>query len=133
MRLGADGISLWNWDLLKDFLHCSPNLEVLILEGARIFDSAELWRPPPQVPSCLELHLKEIEILQFDGKEYQIDLIKYLLENAKVLKKMTIGYLDSGSCVCTLSDKQEESGSCSCRAFLAFPRGSKTCELNLRR
>ncbi|XP_058181460.1 putative F-box/FBD/LRR-repeat protein At5g44950 [Rhododendron vialii] len=132
LRLGAESGSCWNWDLLKDFLRCSPNIEVLILERTRILDSAKLWRPRPQVPSCLALHLREIEIPQFDGKEYQLDLIKYLLENAKVLKKMTIGYLDSSSCVCNLSEKLKESGSCFCRAFSAFSRGSKTCELNIR-
>ncbi|KAI8552770.1 hypothetical protein RHMOL_Rhmol06G0293400 [Rhododendron molle] len=94
LRLGAESGSCWNWDLLKYFLRCSPNIEVLMLEGERILDSAELWRPPPQVPSCLSLHLREIETPQFDRKDYQLDLIKYLLENAKVLKKMPIGYLD---------------------------------------
>ncbi|KAG5546421.1 hypothetical protein RHGRI_018560 [Rhododendron griersonianum] len=95
LRLGLDCISCWNRDLLEDFLQFSPNLEVLVLEGESP-GSAEFWSPPPQVPCCLSLHLKEVEILQFDGKEYQLELVKYLLENAKVLKKMTLGYHNSG-------------------------------------
>lgn len=131
LRLGLDCISCWNRDLLEDFLQFSPNLEVLVLEGESP-GSAEFWSPPPQVPCCLSLHLKEVEILQFDGKEYQLELVKYLLENAKVLKKMTLGYHNSGSSFCNLSKKRKKSGSCVCMALSAFPRGSETCELNLR-
>ncbi|KAH7860636.1 hypothetical protein Vadar_015917 [Vaccinium darrowii] len=131
LRLGLDCISCWNRDLLGGFLRCSPYLEVLILEGESP-GSGELWGPPPQVPSCLTLHLKEVEILQFDGKEYQLELIKYILKNAKVLKKMTIGYLNSSSCFCNLSKKRKKSSSCVCMALSAFARGSRTCELNLR-
>lgn len=130
LRLGLDCISCWNWDLLENFLQCSPNLEVLILEGESP-GSAVFWRPPPQVPCCLSWHLKEVEIQQFDGKQYQLELVKYLLKNAKFLKKMTIGCVNSSSCFCNQSKEQEKSGSCVCKALLAFPRGSETCELDL--
>ncbi|KAF7141116.1 hypothetical protein RHSIM_Rhsim06G0213600 [Rhododendron simsii] len=72
----------------------NPLLTYVLRE--RALDSAELWRPAPQVPCCLSWHLKEVEIPQFDGKEYQLELVKYLLKNATVLKKMAIGYLNSG-------------------------------------
>ncbi|GFZ04900.1 F-box/RNI-like/FBD-like domains-containing protein [Actinidia rufa] len=116
LRLGScDG---YNLDMLKDFLVHSPNLEVLVLEGNRVvLGSTKHWTPPPQVPCCLSLHLKEIEILKFNGKEYELEVIEYLLKNAEALKKMTIDWKYSDSCF---------SGE-----ITGFPRGSKTCQLSL--
>ncbi|XP_058220013.1 FBD-associated F-box protein At4g10400-like isoform X2 [Rhododendron vialii] len=111
-----DAIDGWNVDLLNVFLEYSPNLKVLVLEGNRIMRSYRLWSPPPRVPSCLLLNLKEIEYLNFGGEKHEFEVIEYFLESAEVLKNMTIS--------CQHSD--------SWRLLARFPRASKICELNLR-
>ncbi|CAL5341768.1 unnamed protein product [Camellia sinensis] len=117
LNFGADFDTSWNLKLLADLLRCSPNLEVLILTGSIFSTSAACWNPPQEVPSCLLLHLKKINVKAFRGKDYELDVIEYLLRNAKVLRKMTID--------CQYSDD------CCCGELAAFPRGSKTCQLNL--
>ncbi|KAI8008479.1 F-box/FBD/LRR-repeat protein [Camellia lanceoleosa] len=117
LKFGADFDTSWNLKLLADFLRCSPYLEVLILTGSRFSDTAKCWNPPQEVPSCLLLCLKKIQIKEFSGKDYELDVIEYLLSNAKVLKNMTI------NCQYT--------NDCFCGELAAFPRGSKTCQLNL--
>ncbi|KAI8007511.1 FBD-associated F-box protein [Camellia lanceoleosa] len=112
---GADFDTSWNLKLLADFLRCSPYLEVLILTGSRFSDTAKCWNPLQEIPSCLLLCLKKIQIKEFSGKDYELDVIEYLLSNAKVLKKMTI------NCQYT--------NDCFCGELAAFPRGSKTCQL----
>ncbi|CAL5405646.1 unnamed protein product [Camellia sinensis] len=103
---------IWNLKLLADFLRCLPYLEVLILTRSRFSDTAKCWNPPQEVPSCLLLCLKKIQIKEFSGKDYELYVIEYLLSNAKVLKKMTI------DCQYT--------NDCFCGELAAFPRGSKT-------
>ena len=69
------------------------------------------------MPICLLICLKEIQINEFRGKDYELELIEYLLKNSKVLMTMTIDrkYLDD-SIIGKLA---------------AFPKGSKACQLNL--
>ncbi|KAM5586459.1 hypothetical protein ABKV19_005396 [Rosa sericea] len=53
------------------------------------------WIPPNSVPNCLLSHLKTISIRGFRGKGCdgyldEMELTKYLLQNGRVLEKMTI-------------------------------------------
>ncbi|XP_062011821.1 uncharacterized protein LOC133728418 [Rosa rugosa] len=53
------------------------------------------WVPPDSIPKCLPSHLKTISINGFYGKGTigyldEMELIKYLLKNGRVLEKMTI-------------------------------------------
>lgn len=45
---------------------------------------------PSEVPECLFMCLKSIEICKFVGKADEVKLIKYFLKNATVLVNMTI-------------------------------------------
>lgn len=82
----------------------------------RVPGSTKCWTPPMRVPCCLLSHLEEIRILKFDGDGYDLGVIVYLLENAQVLKKLTI---DCQNSTRFFRDKLAE-----------FPRGSKTCQLS---
>ncbi|KAE9456666.1 hypothetical protein C3L33_11431, partial [Rhododendron williamsianum] len=115
LRLGGRNGG-WNLKLLNEFLECSPNLQVLTLEENRVPGSTKCWTPPTRVPCCLLSHLEEIRILKFDGDGYDLGVIVYLLENAQVLKKLTI---DCQNSTRFFRDKLAE-----------FPRGSKTCQLS---
>ena len=46
------------------------------------------WTEPLHVPKCLELHIRRISLLQFRSLEHEVELIKYILKNAKVLERM---------------------------------------------
>ncbi|CDP16780.1 unnamed protein product [Coffea canephora] len=41
---------------------------------------------PQLIPICSNLHLKEIEISEFNGKEYELKLVEHLLQNGQALK-----------------------------------------------
>lgn len=108
----------WNLKLLADLLLCSPNLEVLTLEGNHLNDGAtKSWNPPEQVPSCFSSRLKEIRINKLGGKGYELLMVEYFLQNASVLMKMTIDYYNPYDCFCGV--------------LAAFRKESRTCQLNL--
>ncbi|XP_063939925.1 F-box/LRR-repeat protein At4g14103-like isoform X2 [Daucus carota subsp. sativus] len=125
LELGANKEA--GWDLLAELLQSTPNLEVLVFPRGlvkRISSSKKPyfqfeWDPPETVPGCLLLSLKMIIIHDFFGKNCEMDLVEYLLENAKVLKQMTIYFLNF---------KRQES--CQ-RNLLRCRRGSPTCKLEL--
>ncbi|KAF7152429.1 hypothetical protein RHSIM_Rhsim01G0199100 [Rhododendron simsii] len=89
------------WKRLTYLLSCMPNLENLVVD-VRTKKDVELdshgltaepnWiEPDPEgTPTCLLLYIKEIGLTGFTSKIYHLNLIKYLLENAKVLIKMAI-------------------------------------------
>ncbi|KAK4590519.1 hypothetical protein RGQ29_020891 [Quercus rubra] len=48
------------------------------------------WTESVNVPKCLKSHLRTISLLQFKGLEHELNLITYMLKNAKVLERMDI-------------------------------------------
>lgn len=121
LKLGSNGDSCW--ELLTHFLENSPNLEILILNKEEIdygFEpSVRHWRQPQHVPNCLVSHLKEVEIKQFSGEEFELEAIEYVLKNATVLKKLAIdcnNYLEKNLV---------------CKKLESFPCGSRDCQLSL--
>lgn len=74
-----------------------------------------------QVSTCLELHLKEVEIKIFDGLYFEVGAIEFLPKNARVLKKMSIECRD-------WCDGQEF---CVCEKLSGFARASSSCEFTV--
>ncbi|XAR57487.1 hypothetical protein NMG60_11025649 [Bertholletia excelsa] len=88
-------VDAWSgWTLLANLLASSPFLQSLVfVEGLVQYFNSHFdlsWSPPQHVPPCLSSHIKEIEIRKFRGVAEELTLVKYLLKNAKVLKKMSI-------------------------------------------
>ncbi|CAN6584141.1 unnamed protein product [Malus baccata var. baccata] len=121
-----------------EFLQRSPVLEYLVLDFD-VFSScgfeSELvreyphfqfklpkvrWNPPDFVPSCLLTHLKTICITRLMGRPHEMEVAKFLLENGKVLKRMTIH--TCRGLLCTRKELYKK--------FLMFHRASNTCEYN---
>lgn len=77
------------------------------------------WIEPLQVPICLESRLQSFYFVRFSFLDHELELVKYILKNAQVLKTMGV---HNG-----VSNWEEE--------FLIrwemldFPRGSLTCQL----
>ncbi|KAI3509983.1 hypothetical protein L1887_25508 [Cichorium endivia] len=113
-----------NWEFLCSVLECAPNLQELTCEKAircsinRHPASICDWRAPINVPKCL-LRLTRIEI-RINGCGNEMELVKYLLNNAMALKTMVIGR--SINFV-----KKWESRIL--RELLRFPRKSVICEV----
>ena len=76
------------------------------------------WTEPTHVPKCLELRIRRISILQFRSLEHEVELIKYILKNAKVLERMDI--------LTGLSDLEESHQIF--KIISELPRGSSACK-----
>ncbi|GFY91735.1 hypothetical protein Acr_08g0001310 [Actinidia rufa] len=131
-------LSVSSWSRLIDLLGRMPRLESLRLikndesgdlknkgkvSGAENGDHNENsgLHITLAVPGCLLSHLKLIKVDSFRGREDQLQLVKYFLNNAKVLNKMIIvcEYLTHGELV-KFKNK-----------ILMFPRGSETCQIEV--
>ncbi|KAL7250634.1 hypothetical protein ACSBR1_012621 [Camellia fascicularis] len=77
-----------------------------------------LWSGEPEsVPKCLSLCLEAIEFSGFAGSKGEMKLVRYLLGNAMVLKKLAI--------TSRTRNKKIKAN------VLKFPRGSSTCQIKL--
>lgn len=80
----------------------------------------EKWVHPQFVPECLISKLKSFRVSQYEGKECELQFVRFIMQNARVLLKVTIG---SGSFSNPPKELQMLKDLSSC------PRGSITCEL----
>ncbi|KAL4626304.1 hypothetical protein ACB092_05G086600 [Castanea dentata] len=110
------------WHLLPNLLESAPNLVNLIINKEDAERPHELsWTEPLHVPKCLELRIRRISLLQFRSLEHEVELIKYILKNAKVLERMDI--------LNGLSDLEESLHIF--KIISELPRGSSACKLFL--
>ncbi|KAI8009389.1 putative FBD-associated F-box protein [Camellia lanceoleosa] len=110
-----------HWSILLDLLGHMPNLKVLVFNKFTVSHKNRrlcLWSEEPEtVPKCLSLCLEAIEFSGFAGYKGEMQLVRYLLGNAMVLKKLTI--------TSWTRNKKIKAN------VLKFPRGSSTCQLKL--
>ncbi|KAG7632711.1 Leucine-rich repeat 2 [Arabidopsis suecica] len=89
------------WNLLTLMLDTSPNLQILkIIDFMTSQEQRpwEKWNEPKNVPECLLLHLETFLWTCYEGKlEDEIELAKYILRNARLLKKATFSIIESNS------------------------------------
>ncbi|KAI7742251.1 hypothetical protein M8C21_033984 [Ambrosia artemisiifolia] len=99
------------------FLESTPKLKHLCIE------SCTHWVEPKLVPECMLSNLTTIKFLHCDGEECDIQLLEYMLRNAKVLKTVSItwGYM------CREAGKQMQLAT----QLLKIPRASRHCEIHL--
>ncbi|KAL7087275.1 hypothetical protein ACP275_13G057900 [Erythranthe tilingii] len=104
---------------LSKFLENANNLEILIL--SEVFEEIKGWTEPQQVPACLLSHLRTIKLDLYVGKEHRFKLMRYLLNNARILERMQLVYprsLDPTEKIYML------------REIPLFERGSRACKLS---
>jgi len=85
----------------------SPKLEVLMVDSTFLIERSEnhapvLWNQPSSVPECLSSHPTIFEWKGYGGREDEKELIRYILENFKCLKRAEI----SMNSTCSLEKKQ---------------------------
>ncbi|KAK6134577.1 hypothetical protein DH2020_031697 [Rehmannia glutinosa] len=77
-----------DWRFISKFLENADNLEVLMIRTVE--ECLKYWVDPEQVPTCLLSHLETVRINKFEGREQEFNIVRYLLKNVKVLKRMEI-------------------------------------------
>ncbi|KAL0429148.1 UNVERIFIED_CONTAM: putative F-box/FBD/LRR-repeat protein [Sesamum radiatum] len=88
---------------LVNLLKFSPNLEALFIrfkearhiprsqrKKKKAIENRSSWESRLEDISCLSYHVKIIRISNLDGTEIALELVKFLLQNGKVLEKMEI-------------------------------------------
>ncbi|GAY54571.1 hypothetical protein CUMW_157720 [Citrus unshiu] len=117
----------YNWTVLPIIMECSPYLEFLALEK-EVLDEDQFvcdewlrrWREPEPVPKGMLNCLKVIGIKGFQGKQYELTVVKFLLGNAEVLEKMVI---------CSPPLSSDEETMLISETIFGYPRGSKDCQI----
>ncbi|WJX79084.1 hypothetical protein P8452_62238 [Trifolium repens] len=113
------------WTSLLKMLKLSPRLQNLIIQDSHTTLEAtnkECWKNPPTVPECLLAQLKTCNITNYKAEKYDLEFVKYIIENSKVLDTITI---NSGLFIYTEAKQQSFMKLSSCT------RGSATCKLLL--
>ncbi|EYU44910.1 hypothetical protein MIMGU_mgv1a023694mg [Erythranthe guttata] len=79
------------------------------------------WKErPQQVAACLLSHLRIVKLVNIRGEKHELEIINYLLRNAKVLERMEISYPESFG-----SNKEINM----LKNISLFHRGSAVCEV----
>ncbi|TXG58974.1 hypothetical protein EZV62_016803 [Acer yangbiense] len=142
IRLELNIEARFGWKLLPYFLESSPNLEVLILEMDYLLTE---YIPgdfvnfeSKNVPSCLKLHVKTIEIKNMMGEEDELEVVSYMLRNCEVLKEFNAHISDKAESkedlwreilICIVDDENELSD---VSQWLCFAIKLKVRKLNIR-
>ncbi|MED6135598.1 hypothetical protein PIB30_048054 [Stylosanthes scabra] len=111
----------FKWRLILALLNSCPMLQNLVIRkensGTRELDLQHRLFP---VPGCLSSHLRYCTLQNFYGSEVDIQFAIYIMQNASVLKRMTI------CCPGASSDADKLR---LLKRICKIPRTSKTCEL----
>ncbi|KAL8032152.1 hypothetical protein ABFX02_13G076300 [Erythranthe guttata] len=105
---------------LSKFLEKADNLQILVFSETS--EEIKEWREPEQVPTCLLSNLRTIMFTGIVGTKHQLEIVRYLLRNGKVLKKVEMVYPPSLGSVGNKARVVQEISS--------FERGSEACELS---
>ena len=118
-----------NWHALQFVLERTPNLKVLVFERRscshyETSDSDSDYEEiridkPLNVPKCLSSQLTTFHYKGFGWAEDELEFVRYILKNARFLKKLTITskFPDSNVKLHLLKD------------LLRFPKLSRTCKI----
>ncbi|XVF78329.1 hypothetical protein PTKIN_Ptkin14bG0123500 [Pterospermum kingtungense] len=101
------------------FLQNSPRLKTLAVHD-KAHDRLKPWELPKLVPICLLTSLTRA-CFKFEGLEGELEMVEYILMNARVLRTMEIY---------TRSELSSDSKLCLLKKLSMFPRSSETCQLS---
>ncbi|KAI3954333.1 hypothetical protein MKW92_002480 [Papaver armeniacum] len=116
-----------NADTMLRFLQFTPNLESLVivvgLPRNTVNENAITLNI---VPRCL-LHLTKIKVRKFEGLQEELKLVKYFLENARILEVLII---ESGTTLKSVPgfEKNDEI----MELDLMYPRASTSCKVKFQ-
>ncbi|XP_022717931.1 F-box protein At4g22280-like [Durio zibethinus] len=99
--LNLDGHFFVGWEIvLPHLLACFPGLEALVLKVKLNHqfssDISTVMSQNKRFPSFLWSQLKTIEILSFEGRKNELQMVEYFLKNAKALENFSVQTLAKG-------------------------------------
>ncbi|KAL6554252.1 hypothetical protein OROMI_019925 [Orobanche minor] len=106
-----------DWRFISIFLENADNLEVLKIYT--VDGDFKCWTEPEQVPACMVSHLGMVSIDGLGCLEQEFDMVRYILRNSKILKRMEI------RCVVDEVDSEIEAR----KRISLFERGSEACRI----
>ncbi|XP_030974165.1 putative F-box/FBD/LRR-repeat protein At5g56810 [Quercus lobata] len=122
-----------NWDVLQALLRVAPNLRVLFFKRSYDYHRCHHWSPahveehnqlcssePPKDPNALSSHLTTFYFRGYSGIENEVEFVKFILKESRLLKTMTVeveSYMSEEGVLEKLS---------------TFPRSSSTCLLTVK-
>ncbi|KAL3651742.1 hypothetical protein CASFOL_004744 [Castilleja foliolosa] len=105
-----------DWRFIPKFLKSADRLEVLIIH--KVAEELQNWTEPIEKQHvCLLSSLRMVTIDEFGCTEQELNMVRYLLRNAQVLKKMEIY-------CCYVSSEVKSNG---LQRIQSFYRGSLDC------
>ncbi|KAI3877777.1 hypothetical protein MKX03_019217 [Papaver bracteatum] len=113
-------------DTVLKFLQFTPNLESLAIVPGLFNKVNEDAFTSNLVPSCLLLHLKTIEVREFEGQPEELKLVKYIWTNARILQVLIIQSGTSKTIV-ALEKKTQIM-----EMLLMNPRASTSCKVKFQ-
>ncbi|XP_055960606.1 putative F-box/LRR-repeat protein At3g42770 [Mercurialis annua] len=119
LKIGAIG---YGWLMLPKILKWSPNLEAFTLYKVNdTIPQETIFKEESSVPGCFLSSLESVELKRFGGNKAEMEVLKYFLKNASVLKILKISI--SG----TTFQREAEI----LRMLIMFPRASTACKILL--
>ncbi|XP_027171837.1 putative F-box/FBD/LRR-repeat protein At1g66290 [Coffea eugenioides] len=112
-----------HWELLPILLHSTPNLKTLALDMEFPDNDIRQWPKFPVTqnrPICLAQYLRTVDIFNFKGMQFELDLLSYLLQYGQVLEKINLNFSQNNG-FSNWSD--------AVRKISALPKKSRTCQL----
>ncbi|KAK6157424.1 hypothetical protein DH2020_011672 [Rehmannia glutinosa] len=116
-----------DWRFLTKFLESADHLEVLIIHEGYM-NSKNWMEPMEERCACLLHSLRTVRIDGFRCTEQSFNMVRYILRNAQVLKRMEIRCQRRGVGLKGKFDLKEKFDAL--RRISLFHRGSKECELD---
>ncbi|CAL4962812.1 unnamed protein product [Urochloa decumbens] len=84
--------------MIPSFLKCFPNIETLHIKPAGKLNQ-KFWQEASGI-ECVQSHIRDMVFHEYSGKHNQLAFLKFILENAQMLREMVIvfvqGILSSG-------------------------------------
>nr|AFK34991.1 unknown [Lotus japonicus] len=117
---------LWmSWDFVLAMLKHSPMLQyvVLSMQIQNGFYQYPVWISPCFAPECLSSQLRKCSIINYAGRESELHFAKYIMQNSKVLRTMTV-------CTLRYSELKVEDKLELLKELSLCPRSSSICELS---
>ncbi|KAK2414329.1 FBD-associated F-box protein [Trifolium repens] len=128
LELSFEDKYYWNW--LIEFIRGCPILQYLVIRkigggyGLLSDDDVQSWLYPQFVPECLSSQLQMFSFGNYGGKESDLQFTKYIIQNARVLRNVTI-YRHNSS-----SNPPEEEEQKMIKELHLCQRGSDLCQLH---
>ncbi|KAI3968364.1 hypothetical protein MKW92_042688 [Papaver armeniacum] len=117
-----------NADTMLRFLQFTPNLESLVIVGGLPRNTVnENAITLNIVPRCLLLHLTTIKVRRFEGVPEELKLVKYFLENARILQVLILESRFTSKSVLGFGKNDEIM-----ELDLMYPRASTSCKVKFQ-